>query len=66
MSKPQHINYSITVFVVEGIKQAVLVSAVDGKLRQTHRNFVSPAAALAWARANHAGLVYSPASPSRN
>jgi hypothetical protein len=50
------------VFVVEGIKLAVVVTSVAGKMTQRRQRFETPEAALTWARQHHAGLVYSPAS----
>jgi hypothetical protein len=62
VSQPQPKTYSITVFIVEGIKTAIQVTAIGSKLSQKNRRFLTPEAALAWCRANHAGLVYTPAS----
>lgn len=67
MSVSHHRPYSRTVFVVEGIKLAVVVTSVAGKMTQRRQRFETPDAALAWARHHHAALVYSPASdPTRN
>jgi hypothetical protein len=63
MSNPHHKPYSRTVFIVEGIKTAIVVTAVAGRMRQATRSFASPEAALAWCRKHAAGLVYSPAEP---
>lgn len=60
MSQPHQKTYSITVFIVEGIKTAIQVTAIGAKLSRRNRRFPTPEAALAWCRANHAGLVYSP------
>lgn len=54
---------SQTVFIVEGIKTAIIVTARGNRLRRRNARFDSPESALAWCRKHGAGLVYSP-SPS--
>ena len=67
MINPHHKPYSRTVFIVEGITKAVVVTALAGKLSQAVRRFASPEAALAWCRQHRAGLVYTPAeNPAAN
>jgi len=67
MSTPHPKPYSITVFVVEGIKAAVIVTSIAGRMRQRRQSFASPEAALAWCREHKAGMVYTPADdPTRN
>jgi hypothetical protein len=65
MSKPLQKSYPRTMFIVEGITTAFLVT--HGR-RMTKRpmQFKTPEAALAWCRRHHASLVYSPADPSHN
>lgn len=63
MSNPHYKPYSRTVFIVEGIQSAVVVTTVAGRMRQANRKFGSPEAALAWCRKHAASLVYSPAEP---
>lgn len=66
MSNPHHKAYNRTVFVVEGNPIAVVVTNLAGQMSKRHRRF-TPEAALAWCRANRAGLVYTPAdNPSAN
>ena len=66
MSQPQRKSYSQTVFFVEGFQAAVIVTAIGDRLSERRRRFISPEAALAWCRANRAGLVYTPAATSQN
>ncbi len=67
MNNPQQTPYHQTVFIVEGIKTAVIVTSGGGKMTQRRRRFETPEAALTWCRHNRAGLVYSPAEDqSRN
>jgi hypothetical protein len=65
MSKPLNKAYSRTMFIVEGISTAMLVT--HGR-RMTSRSmqFATPEAALAWCRRHRAGLVYTPVDPARN
>lgn len=60
MSRPQHKSYSRTVFIVEGIPSATMVTRTGRRRTESHRNFATPEAALAWCRQNHAILVYLP------
>jgi len=67
VSKPQNKNYSITVFVVEGLKIAIKVMAGPSGITQRRARFETPEAALAWCRKHGAGLVYSPSpQPAHN
>jgi hypothetical protein len=62
-SKP----YSRTVFIVEGVQTAVVVTAIGGRMSRRQRQFKSPEAALTWCRQHRASLVYSPAeNPASN
>lgn len=61
MSKPHQKPYSITVFIVEGIKKAVLITTIGSRITESHMTFASPGRALTWARKHRAGLVYAPA-----
>jgi hypothetical protein len=65
MSKPLQKSYPRTMFIVEGIPTAMLITR--GR-RTTSRamEFKTPEAALAWCRHNRAGLVYSPINPGHN
>lgn len=62
MNNPHPKPYSTTVFVVEGIKLAVVVTTVAGRMTQRRRKFATPEAALIWCRSNGAGMFYSPAA----
>jgi hypothetical protein len=64
----RHLNTgSKTLFVVEGIRSAVLVTARGKRLSRSHLNFASPDDALAWCKQNRATLVYTHAAdPSSN
>lgn len=69
MSQPLKKNYSRTMFIVEGISTAMLVTQSPvGRRRMTSRpmEFKSPEAALAWCRRNRASLVYTPTNPVHN
>ena len=67
MSQPLKQSISRTVFIVEGNNVAVLVTRIGAKMSEKPRRFRSPESALAWCRANSAGLVYSPAAnPAAN
>jgi hypothetical protein len=59
MSQP--LKKSYTVFVVEGIKIAVVVADDGTGLAERRKRFESPAAALAWCRKKRARMIYSPA-----
>jgi hypothetical protein len=63
MSNPHKKPITRTVFIVEGIKTAVLVTTIAGRMRRATRNFETPEAALAWSRVHAASLVYSPSEP---
>ena len=67
MSTSHQKPYSRTVFIVEGIQTAVVVSAIGGRMSQRRQRFDTPEAALAWCRQHRAGLVYTPAeNPASN
>lgn len=61
MSKPHQKSYSISMFIFEGNPIALRVTRAGSKYTERHVR-MTPEAALAWCRRNHAGMVYSPAS----
>jgi hypothetical protein len=62
VSNPQQKPYNQTVFIVEGITLAVIVTSGGGKMTQRRKHFTSPQAALSWCRHHRAGMVYSPSA----
>jgi hypothetical protein len=66
MGKP-HKLCSTTVFVTEGTKAALVVTADGWRMTKRRMQFDSPEAALAWCRLHRAAMVYAPVvDPSRN
>ena len=58
---------SRTVFIVGGIRSAVVVTTNGGRMTQRRQRFESPEAALAWCQQHRASLVYSAAeNPASN
>jgi hypothetical protein len=64
MSRPHHKSYSRTVFIVEGISTATMVTRAGRRRTESHIRFSTPEAALAWCRQNHVVLVYLPDATS--
>ena len=61
MSNPHHKPYSKTVFVVEGVKTAAVVTTIGTRMTGKRMKFHTPEAALTWCRRQGARMVYSPA-----
>jgi hypothetical protein len=55
-----------TVFFTEGNQAAILVTEMNGTMQQEPLEITTAEAALAWAKANQAGMVYNPFNASGN
>lgn len=65
MPMPASFGQFKTLFVSSGLKTAILVTNVNGLMRQKPKRIASAHAALDWCEANGAMMVFAPAQPAR-
>ncbi|HUS37350.1 MAG TPA: hypothetical protein VM680_18530 [Verrucomicrobiae bacterium] len=60
MPMPASFGQFKTLFVTAGLKTAMLVTSVNGRMGQRRKNFADPHAALSWCESHGAMMVFTP------